>query len=294
MHSTIWGWIAWDLMHLISFTYPKKPTDIDKQMYKQFYISIGDIIPCKVCRSHYKQRIFRINAISIFLNRKNLTIWLVNLHNEVNNGLHKKVINYNEATRIYNDMILHIPYYNIYKILQIFINTVHTNYTNTEINANINFYNSLSHVLPCPILKKQYSDIIKIYPINNKIIFDKDTLQKWYSTIKSDFEKDLIYKNNLQLINYIISDNKHNKPITMLFDPKIYNIKSLNDITYINNGSISHSIYQNLQLYDNNIVKIKPFKKVSNKLKVLKSDLINATDLKIKKLSKNVPKRMRR
>jgi hypothetical protein len=293
MHSTIWGWIAWRFMHLVSFTYPHKPTDLDKRMYQQFYRSVGEIIPCKVCRAHYRQRIHSTNIISVFRDRHTLTRWLVSLHNEVNIGLQKKSISYGDSVNIYEKLINDVPYYEIYKVIQIFINTVHTDYTRSEIASNINFYNSLAHILPNIDMKKQYNDALEQYPINSKTVYDKISITNWYNNIKPIFEKDLVTKNVKYIIKYVLRDNKTKQVHKKIFEPNLLNIKSLQDINYINHSSTIHSITHNIQLNDDIIITIKPFKKISNRLYIKKSVLISLVNYKIKILSKKVPKKMR-
>lgn len=90
MITKIWGPSLWISLHTITFGYPINPTLQQKRMYKNFFISLGDILPCKYCRESYKQFIitgYTTLSDEIFDNRTNLTKWLFYLHNKVNNKL---------------------------------------------------------------------------------------------------------------------------------------------------------------------------------------------------------------
>jgi hypothetical protein len=296
MHSTIWGWMMWRLMHLVSFTYPDVPTELDKKMYMQFYISIGSIIPCKVCRLHYKQRI-NINNMNITFNKKKKVIlWLIAMHNEVNIGLNKQQMNYAQAYSIYMSLLGNMPYFEIYKIIGILNSTVHKKYSHSEITSNINFYNSLKHVLPCPDMKQQYIDIVTEYPISVITVFDRSTLQVWYHNIKVKFEKDLLTKNIKYYIKYKIFNKKNKRTSFEIFKPNLINIKSLSDIIYTSIGestSNTHNILQKIILLDDTTTTIQLYKKISKQITISNPQLIAPINEKIRIISKRVPKKMR-
>ena len=49
--TSIWGPALWHALHTISFNYPTNPTDKDKENYRDFMLSLVNILPCKYCRN---------------------------------------------------------------------------------------------------------------------------------------------------------------------------------------------------------------------------------------------------
>jgi hypothetical protein len=87
MMTKIWGPGLWVGLHCISFGYPIKPTDEQKQKYKDFFTLIGDVLPCGYCRTSYKQFIENGNTKltnEVMESRDNLTKWLKNSPNSIN------------------------------------------------------------------------------------------------------------------------------------------------------------------------------------------------------------------
>ncbi|MBA43015.1 MAG: hypothetical protein CMF62_03285 [Magnetococcales bacterium] len=88
--TKIWGPSGWKFLHSVSFGYPIKPTNEQKNEYRNFFKSVGDILPCVYCRESYKKFIqegctkLDENALE---NRDSLTRWLYNIHEAVNEKL---------------------------------------------------------------------------------------------------------------------------------------------------------------------------------------------------------------
>uniref|UniRef100_A0A6C0LSC6 thiol oxidase n=1 Tax=viral metagenome TaxID=1070528 RepID=A0A6C0LSC6_9ZZZZ len=88
--TKIWGSAGWILNHSITFGYPSNPTDEDKHRYKMYFISLGDVLPCKYCRESYKKFIIQGETAltdNVMKNRETLTTWFYKIHNAVNNKL---------------------------------------------------------------------------------------------------------------------------------------------------------------------------------------------------------------
>jgi hypothetical protein len=88
--TKIWGPGLWLGMHSISFGYPKEPTEEQKKNYKEFFILMGNVLPCSYCRDSYKKFISTGNTEltdDVMKNRESLTRWLYNLHEAVNKKL---------------------------------------------------------------------------------------------------------------------------------------------------------------------------------------------------------------
>ena len=102
MEPTVWGPSAWIFLHSITLDYPEHPSEEDKSQTKQFFESIGNVLPCPVCREHYNKN---IQETPIQLNTKEeLVHWLIDIHNKVNQITNKKEISYDEFNEIYKTM----------------------------------------------------------------------------------------------------------------------------------------------------------------------------------------------
>ena len=101
MDPIVWGPKLWFFMHTISFNYPENPNQEDKRNYYDFFHNLKNIIPCSVCKNHYAQHL-QNNPITPSLDTKqNLVQWVIDLHNEVNKTLGKKIYQYDEVINLY-------------------------------------------------------------------------------------------------------------------------------------------------------------------------------------------------
>ncbi len=87
MPPDVWGPIFWNAMHIVSLAYPATPTEEDKAGTRAFFESLTTVIPCPICRTHYKEK---ITASPPAVNSKGeLIVWVWEIHNEVNKMLKK-------------------------------------------------------------------------------------------------------------------------------------------------------------------------------------------------------------
>jgi hypothetical protein len=87
---TVWGPFFWHTIHIVALGYPKTPSYTDKKCAKEFYEALAFLLPCSVCREHYKEHLAE-NPLTPFLDsRTDLIRWTVMIHNKVNRSLHKK------------------------------------------------------------------------------------------------------------------------------------------------------------------------------------------------------------
>jgi hypothetical protein len=77
-----WGPSLWRFLHVISFTYPDKPTASDEENYRKFFLSLGEVIPCPGCAKHYKEYVAE-HPIA-FETKDSLSRWMYDFHNHVN------------------------------------------------------------------------------------------------------------------------------------------------------------------------------------------------------------------
>ena len=98
MDPKIWGPHAWFFMHSITLGYPDKPTNEDKIWMKQFFESVGHVLPCMKCRNNYREHMNKLPLDNtVLLSRENLVKWLIDVHNEVNIKNSKPVVTHESA-----------------------------------------------------------------------------------------------------------------------------------------------------------------------------------------------------
>lgn len=112
--TKIWGKPGWIFTHAITFGYPDNPSETQKRQYKNFFISLGNVLPCKFCRESYQKFITTGNTEltdKVLENRASLTLWYYNVHQKVNDKLeidymttYEDVINQYESFRARCDM----------------------------------------------------------------------------------------------------------------------------------------------------------------------------------------------
>jgi hypothetical protein len=90
MLTKIWGTHLWESVHCITFGYPLKPSKDDIEHYKNFFISLQYVMPCKYCRQSYSEFIISEPTEitdAIFQSRETITKWAFELHERVNQKL---------------------------------------------------------------------------------------------------------------------------------------------------------------------------------------------------------------
>ena len=80
--TLIWGPSAWHFLHIMSFNYVPA---LDRNNYYNFMYSIGDVLPCGICREHYVDNLkvadFGPHSLG---DRDSFTHFMYNLHEIVN------------------------------------------------------------------------------------------------------------------------------------------------------------------------------------------------------------------
>jgi hypothetical protein len=98
---TVWGPFFWHTIHIVALGYPKDPSYAQKRAAKEFFESLGHLIPCPTCRDHYVVHMNKM-PITPHLDRKeDLFRWTVELHNVVNQSLGKPIYTEAEALMFY-------------------------------------------------------------------------------------------------------------------------------------------------------------------------------------------------
>ena len=91
MLTSVWGPALWHSLHTMSFNYPVKPSKEQKQYYKDFFMNLQKVLPCRYCRENYKKNLKAVPLTKTVLkNRENFSRWVYDLHNHINGMLGKK------------------------------------------------------------------------------------------------------------------------------------------------------------------------------------------------------------
>ena len=89
--TTIWGPAQWHLLHTISFNYPVNPSEKEKNTYRNYILSLQNILPCGACRKNLKNNLKNYPlTMDHMKNRNTFSRYIYNLHEIVNEMLNKK------------------------------------------------------------------------------------------------------------------------------------------------------------------------------------------------------------
>ena len=93
----VWGPIFWMTIHITALGYSEKPTYAEKRAAKEFFEGLQFLLPCAVCREHYREHLTAKPVTPFLDNRRDLFSWTVALHNAVNVKLNKPIFTETEA-----------------------------------------------------------------------------------------------------------------------------------------------------------------------------------------------------
>ena len=89
--TTVWGPAQWHMLHTISFNYPVNPTEEDKHNYRNYVLSLQNVLPCGACRKNLKTNLKHLPLkMSDMKSRETFSRYIYNLHELVNKMLKKK------------------------------------------------------------------------------------------------------------------------------------------------------------------------------------------------------------
>ena len=97
----VWGPFFWHTIHIVALGYPIEPSYADKKAAKEFYESMQFVVPCPVCREHFKEHLAKHPITPHLDRRKDLFRWTVVLHNAVNQTLQKPLLTEQEVLTYY-------------------------------------------------------------------------------------------------------------------------------------------------------------------------------------------------
>lgn len=96
MGPAVWGPIFWTTMHIVTIGYPSFPTEEEKKGAVDFFESLQTMIPCPICKEHYKANLQKSPVRDAVDDKQKLIRWLFNMHNTINTQLGKSEISWRE------------------------------------------------------------------------------------------------------------------------------------------------------------------------------------------------------
>ncbi len=106
MKPEIWGKHFWFVLHTIAYTYPEKPSYVDKKNAIDFFTALGGVLPCEKCQVHYYENLKHMPVTVAVDSRADLMDWVFRLHNRVNLSTGKPELTKEQAHEQYLQFIL--------------------------------------------------------------------------------------------------------------------------------------------------------------------------------------------
>ncbi len=91
MLTTVWGPGMWHFLHTTSFNYPVEPTQQQKHDYRNFVLSLRNVLPCGKCRKNLTKNMRKLPLTMRHMkSRDSFSRYMYDLHEHVNKMLCKK------------------------------------------------------------------------------------------------------------------------------------------------------------------------------------------------------------
>ena len=91
MLTAVWGPGLWHFLHTMSFNYPVSPTEENKKHYRDFILSLQNVLPCKYCRTNLETNFKSLPlTYECMQSRSTFSLYIYNLHELINTMLKKK------------------------------------------------------------------------------------------------------------------------------------------------------------------------------------------------------------
>lgn len=97
----LWGRNAWMFFSHVALSYPKNPTQEEKNAYKNFFAEVGNILPCEKCSVNYKKHIKELPLNDFLKNKDTLFSWVIQMQNKVNEMLKKPLLDEEKIKKTY-------------------------------------------------------------------------------------------------------------------------------------------------------------------------------------------------
>jgi len=103
MPPEVWGPIFWATMHIAAMGFADEPSYAEKRAAKEFYSAMVYMLPCPICRDHFKEILTALPVDTWLDNRTSLSEWVWMVHNQVNQRLQKPTLTQEEFHKRYRE-----------------------------------------------------------------------------------------------------------------------------------------------------------------------------------------------
>lgn len=228
MHSKVWGKYLWWLLHTITYSFDEKYDQELTQKYVEIFYALPKVIPCPICRSHYKKRLAYAPVEKYLSSKDKFRSWLIDIHNNVNRGLGKPTISLSYANSLYlnKDNSLKYNYQNFIILIRM-LSMVNQKFIDIKAVRKL-IRLSFDVLMNYGSLKNAPYSYENIKMINNQ-----NDMNKWI------VEFDIEYMKNNNRKPYLKLNNKSNvvdyHELAKKLEPKKLEPKKLNEIKPIEN-----------------------------------------------------------
>jgi hypothetical protein len=102
INPIVFGPYVWAAIHLICLGAPKTLDDDLKQKYKDFFMLLPAVLPCRKCGNHLAENLQQLPVYNSLNSADDLFAWSVNLHNLVNTQLGKPTLTEMDARKFWS------------------------------------------------------------------------------------------------------------------------------------------------------------------------------------------------
>ena len=105
MLTTVWGPSQWHVLHTMSFNYPVNPTSKDKRNYRNYILSLKNVLPCGKCRDNLRKNFIKLPLMKKHMkSRQTFSKYIYDLHELINDMLGKKSgLSYDQVRNTYEN-----------------------------------------------------------------------------------------------------------------------------------------------------------------------------------------------
>lgn len=104
MRPAVWGPYFWHTIHLAALGYPQHPTADERAAYRDFFMRIRHILPCRKCSANFARHMEELPIYDQLENRDALFAWTVAFHNLVNTEHNKPTWTVKKALDFYTNL----------------------------------------------------------------------------------------------------------------------------------------------------------------------------------------------
>lgn len=178
MHSSVWGGSYWYILHAITFAFDKE-NELHKENFKNIIVKIGNVLPCGVCRNHFKVQQRRHNIP--YTDYHSISRWLYQRHQHVNGFLGKRNNpSYKDTEKMYfNKFNLNVAK----RFFKFFMMSL----KQSRLNAYRSIFRLFATTWPVKNQRQLIHTLTKTPKFNNAVTVPK--LKQWYG---SEFRKYII------------------------------------------------------------------------------------------------------